>query len=311
MGKAGGDRNFGFGKQMGWAGYQALRDAYGDGRYATAAAHGERWGQFAAWAKGQGMRDSRDISRDTVTAYGRELTTQVREGTLSLAYAQNLLSSVNVVLEALRGDRQVRGSPSTLVGERNNVRGTSPAGLEREPLRHCTEHLRGLGHPRVAAVVALARDLGLRVREASLLDARGALRQFEQKGAANITEGTKGGRGRQVDRWVPVSEQAAESLRQAAKVQDTGRNLVPEDKTWRQWNDHLHRVWESVRGATAWEGCTTCAQLTPASATNSSPAIRHRRWRERGQPPEMLTVRPGPTLPRNSGMGGPTCLPPT
>ncbi len=152
MGKVGGNRNFGFGKQMGWAGYQALRDAYRDGRYATVAAHGERWGQFAAWAKGQGVRDSRAISRDTVTAYGQELTTQVREGTLSVAYAQNLLSSVNVVLDALRGDRQVRVSPSALVGERNNLRGTPPAGLDREAVRQCCEHLRGLGHPRVAAV---------------------------------------------------------------------------------------------------------------------------------------------------------------
>ena len=59
MGNVGGNRNFGFGKQMAWAGAQALRDSYGDGHYATVAAHSERWGQFAHWAKTmEGIRDA-------------------------------------------------------------------------------------------------------------------------------------------------------------------------------------------------------------------------------------------------------------
>ncbi len=35
MKKAGGHRNFGYGKQMEWAGKQALRDRYGNGHYGT------------------------------------------------------------------------------------------------------------------------------------------------------------------------------------------------------------------------------------------------------------------------------------
>ena len=34
--------------------------------------------------------------------------------------------------------------------------------------------------------------------------------------AVNVTAGTKGGRGNRVDRWVPVSERAGATLRQAA-----------------------------------------------------------------------------------------------
>ena len=47
--------------------------------------------------------------------------------------------------------------------------------------------------------------LGLWLREATLLKAREALRQAERQRRINLTEGTKGGRDREVDRWVPVS----------------------------------------------------------------------------------------------------------
>ncbi len=42
MGKIGGTRNFGYGKQMAWAGKNALHDRYGEGHYGTQAAHEER-----------------------------------------------------------------------------------------------------------------------------------------------------------------------------------------------------------------------------------------------------------------------------
>ncbi len=244
MGSIGGSRNFGFGKQMAWAGAQALGDRYGAGHYATVAAHTERWGQFADWAKARlGIRDAREVSLETVVAYGHTLAEQVRQGTLSVAYAQNLLSTVNVVLEALRGDGTIRVSPAGLVGERTHVRDTPPPGLGSTAVQQCAQSLRESGHDRVAAVVELARDLGLRVREASMLDARAALREASTQGQINVTAGTKGGRGHHVDRWVPVSERAMGTLHRAANAQGASRNLIPPDKAWRQWNDHVHHRW--------------------------------------------------------------------
>jgi hypothetical protein len=35
MGKIGGARNYGFGKQMAWAGRQAVADRYGEGHFAS------------------------------------------------------------------------------------------------------------------------------------------------------------------------------------------------------------------------------------------------------------------------------------
>lgn len=249
MGKVGGERNFGFGKQMAWAGAQAVADRYGDGHYASAAAHAARWGQFAAWARANDIRDARAVTVELVTAYGVGLAEQVADGELAVAYAQNLLSTVNVVMAALRGDDTVRVSPAALVGQRGNVRTTAPAGLDRAVVERAADALRARGEMRVAAVVTLARDLGMRVREASMLDARAALAAAMRCGAVNITAGTKGGRGNRVDRRVPVSERAMATLHAAAKAQGADRNLIPGALDWRQWNDHLHRAWAAVRGA--------------------------------------------------------------
>ena len=236
---------------MAWAGAQAIKDRYGDGHFATVAAHTARWRQFTAWAKEtMGIRDARNVNREVVVNYGEALSTKVTAGEHSITYAQNLLSTVNVVLEALRGDRQVRISPAALVGKRSHARAEAPLGLERNDVRQCTEKLRTTGHPRIAAVVELARELGLRLREASLLDTRAALRQGRSHGAVNITVGTKGGRGHRVDRWVPISTTAIEALERAATVQGDGRNLIPDDIAWHQWNNYVHHVWAATRNHT-------------------------------------------------------------
>lgn len=248
MNKMEGRRNFGYGKQMDWAGKQALRDRYGNGRYGTVAGHTERWRQFVAWCREQrGIRDARRVDRSTVTAYGSGLAEKVTAKTMTVSYAQNLLSSVNVVLESLRGDRGIRVAPAALVGQRSHVRTEPPAGLDRQAVRQCADQLREKGHERIASVVDLARELGLRLREASMLDARSALRQATTQGAVNITAGTKGGRGHHVDRWVPVTKVTTGCLERAAKAQGTGRNLIPADLTWRQWNTQVHHVWAAVR----------------------------------------------------------------
>lgn len=105
------------------------------------------------------------------------------------------------------------------------------------------------GKSQLAAVVELARDLGLRFREASLLDARAALAQDRELGRVNVAEGTKGGRGREVDRWVPVIGSARKSLERAAEVQGKARNLIPAEINFRQRRDHAYAAWVPVSKA--------------------------------------------------------------
>ncbi|MBL3588495.1 MAG: integrase domain-containing protein [gamma proteobacterium endosymbiont of Lamellibrachia anaximandri] len=231
---------------MAWAGKNALADHYGDGHYGTQAAHSERWDQFCNYARGEEVRDVRQVSEELVKEYGQTLQQQVATNEMAVSYAQNLLSSVNVVLEAMRGDSQIRVSPSELVGERCNVRQEIPVGLERERLQQATSDLRDRGEERVAVIAELARELGLRFREASLLDAQRALQQAEHKGLVNITEGTKGGRGHLVDRWVQVLPVATPVLERAAELQGEGRNLIPDGSSYAQWRDHAYHAWSKV-----------------------------------------------------------------
>ncbi len=248
MGKAGGLRNFGFGKQMAWAGMQALDDRYGQGHYGTKAAHAERWAQFALYAKSNGVRDARDVSMELLRAYANNLREQVVEGRTSVSYAQNLLSTANVVIETMRGDSKVRVSPSSLVGERSSVRKSMPQGLDRAKLQVIYDDLKLRNEQRILAVAQLARELGLRFREASLLDARTAAEQAHRLGRVNVTEGTKGGRGRETDRWIPVGAHARHALDHAAQLQGSSRNVIPEQMTFVQWRNHMYAVWSDVAG---------------------------------------------------------------
>lgn len=72
MKRVGGHRNFGYGKQMAWAGKQALRDRYGNGHYGTITSHAERWRQFATWCRDERqIRDAQFVDTGVVQDYGK------------------------------------------------------------------------------------------------------------------------------------------------------------------------------------------------------------------------------------------------
>lgn len=294
MTRVGGGRNFGFGKTMSWAGKNALQTAY-LGHFATVAAHTARWEQFSAWAKEHGVKDSRDVTKELVVAYGRELAGQVRQGATEVAYAQNLLSSVNVTLAALRGDRAIKVSPSALVGQRSSVRTAAPYAMDRERVTAAARDLADAGHARAASVLELAREFGLREKEASLLNLRDALHQVQTRHAINVVEGTKGGRGKEVDRWVPASNRSVAILERAITAADGGRNLIPADKSFRQFNNHVHAVTAPVFERSGLRGihdlraayaCERYHQLT----RHEAPAVAGYREASRGADREARKV---------------------
>jgi len=248
MMKTSSDRNFGYGKQMAWAGKQALRANFGDGRYNTVGSHAERFRHFTTWCKAEKqIRDAANITRQDVEDYCRSLAEQVDAEDIKVSYAINLISSVNVTLSSLRGDDKLRVKPSAEVGSRDRARCDPPAGLRQHEVRQCADRLRRDGHARIAATIEVARAFGLRRREASMLNARAALGQAYKRGAINITAGTKGGRGHRVDRWVPVTPYTMQVLRRAADAQGKARNLIEPELSLKQWFSRLRHAWSSVR----------------------------------------------------------------
>jgi hypothetical protein len=54
------------GRQLSYAGPQALRDMFGSGYYGTVKAHSDRWQAFVRWCRseeGPGFNDARQIGR--------------------------------------------------------------------------------------------------------------------------------------------------------------------------------------------------------------------------------------------------------
>jgi len=69
-------RNFGYGRQLSYAGPKALRDLFGGGHYGTVKAHSDRWQAFVRWfhsVDGPGFNDARHIDRQTLLDYAGHL----------------------------------------------------------------------------------------------------------------------------------------------------------------------------------------------------------------------------------------------
>jgi integrase len=226
-------RNFGHGRQLSYAGPQALKDMFGGGHYGTAKAHCDRWQAFVKWCgseQGPGINDARQIDREMLADYAAHLRDLVGRGDLAVSTAQNRLSSVNRTLAALRGDQYVKlSSPSKALGmQRTGVRQSKPQGQDREQMKQIVDTLCRHHQLRAAAIVLLARATGMRLREAILADLPRLSREANDLGRINIQDGTKGGRaGASASRWIAVDDHVRGALGFARQVSPAGsRNLI-------------------------------------------------------------------------------------
>ena len=232
-------RNFGLGQRdMGKAGEVALQNSAkaGDVSFSTAATNSERWQSFTAWAKEEGIKKMENVSQENVIKYGQELAEKVSNREMSAATAQNYISAINSVMSiATKGDwKSVSPTKDCDIAQRSAVRQDAPGALDRSAYGRAVEAVRDQVGERAGAVVELARELGLRSKEASLLDARAALAQAKARGAVTITDGTKGGR----EREVPITSEAqVQALERAAQAQGDARAVMPADQNWQSWRE--------------------------------------------------------------------------
>ena len=237
MSKFATQRNFGYGKQMDWAGHQALKDIYGRGHFGTVASHAQRWRQFCHWAKSiHGINDACAIDQPLLENYAADLAVRVDDETIAVSYAQNLMVSANITLEALRQDKAIRiESPVNWVGRRQTVRIRVPDGMDWENIEALVARLRAKNLLRAAAIILLCRSFGVRLREAILANLTDWQRQARERGQINVREGTKGGRGKEVDRWVLLTQRGMAALAEAIHVRNQltcAQNLLKPDDSF-------------------------------------------------------------------------------
>lgn len=275
-------RNFGYGRQLSYAGPQALKDMFGGGHYGTLKAHSDRWLVFVRWCRseqGPGINDARQIDRKVLADYAAYLRDAVECGSLAISTAQNRLSSVNRTMAALRGDQCVKlPSPSKALGmRRTGVRQSAPQGQDREQVKQIVDALCRDHRQRAAAIVLLARATGMRLREAILADLPRLSREANDLGRINVQDGTKGGRaGARAPRWIAVDDHVQDALGFARQVSPAGsRNLIASNESYlnvlqeiiRPARDvmHAHKLkgFHELRAAYA---CERYEQITQHSA---------------------------------------------
>jgi len=87
-------RNFGYGRQLSFAGPQALRDLFGGGHYSTVKAYSDRWQAFVRRGRsedGPGFNDARQIDWQTLLDYTRHLRQQVEQGAIGIHCAKPVI----------------------------------------------------------------------------------------------------------------------------------------------------------------------------------------------------------------------------
>lgn len=239
-------KNFGLGsRDMSKAGQFAINNAVATGSvgFSHAAEVGRNFAKFAEFAKGNGVKQMEYITRDLVKNYGQQLAQEVKAGKISSGHAQNQLSSVNSVMREATNDRwqSVRSVKDCNTQTRSDIRTKAPTGRNREQFNNASQ---ALGE-REKAVVVLARELGLRAKEASLLNANAALREASARGVVTIRDGTKNGRGREI---TLTSTRQTAALQQAALAQGNARAVMPADKNWKQWKENgLRSIRETLQ----------------------------------------------------------------
>ncbi len=189
----------------------------------------ERFEHFKRFAKKRGVVRFERVSSELVHSYAEHL----KKKNLSPSYAANMLSAVNSVMTRAHSYNGTKWIPVTgrevSLERRKRTRTTKT--VTREQSSKAIEQL----SPRAAAIANLARELGLRSKEASLINAQKALVEASEKRFVAIEAGTKGGRYREVP---IVHSRQIEALRNAAEVQsDDHHSLVPPEQTWVQFRE--------------------------------------------------------------------------
>jgi hypothetical protein len=230
-------RNFGLGHQPGYAAKMALAQAYGENdHHYSRFTHHSRFEHCLKWLSklDPPIRDLRKITLAHAVEYAETLANSVRSDHMGVSYAQNLISTVNVVMRAVRQDKEVWLSPANAVGNREFIRTVLPMATWDKTLE-AVRLAEAKGNYRGAAMVLLWRAFGMRFREAALADLHRMKAEADNYGAAWILEGTKGGF-KSEDRRIPIESVHWQALDYALHtISNSGTCLIDTNKSLKEF----------------------------------------------------------------------------
>lgn len=239
-------KNYGFGEPLSYAVGTAIVDRFGSHCFGTQAAYRNRVKHLLTYLESVGIRDLREIDQPILDGFAREVYQKYETSLLAKSTATNILSVANIVINHVSGNASLGLRPRKIFGSRNRLRQEPPISMDWEPIYEANDLLTREGLPELGQLILLCRAFGLRVKEASLLRLEQALHQALQEGRINIQRGTKGGRGRYIDRWVPSSPLGKRVLEASAPIASKTGCLIPLVQSWKQWYQFAHRNWRRV-----------------------------------------------------------------
>lgn len=180
---------------------------------------------FITWLElNTSVRKLEDITKEQIIEYSRYLNEKYCAKT-----AQNYLSAINVCLQFGRGDKKVwvSADKDTKI-PRKSYKTDVYKGLSDE------DHLVLVAQssPSLQSLFSVSRFLGLRFKEACLLDNRAALNELTTKGKVSVINGSKGGRKREVIPEVTSNDKAIKALEIASSLQGKSNNIIPSHMTY-------------------------------------------------------------------------------
>jgi site-specific recombinase XerD len=205
-------------------------------------------------SNGYGVQKWQNISNKHVAS----VVQSWREQGLSDKTIKEYLAGVRAVASAYGNDK-ISSNNADFGLERGT---SSPTNIDKsaneQVYREVVEKLANssdINEQRLSVQIEYMRELGLRHEEARKLDAINAERQYSPSGQQyiRITDGTKGGK----ERWVPVSERAAQALERGAALQKEHgtKNLMDPKMSERQWERFAYRTAREL-GMTRANNCT-------------------------------------------------------
>jgi integrase len=226
---------------------RALDARFGEGHYDTKDKYCDRIQVFCDFLDEYDINDLRQVSHGLVKYYAQRLERRIERDEIAISTATGYLSAVNVALAGIQRSDRCVVSPEAFFGSRSSVRTSLGVTLNPGPVLEAAAVLQEQGHDKCAITISANRFLGVRLEEAMLADYRCWYYEARRYRAVNVIEGTKGGRGKTVDRWVSVGKREIEILARAAALQGSARNLVPGHLSLDGYESLLRRQYEKVR----------------------------------------------------------------
>jgi Integrase len=206
------------------------------GRYGWCATTKMRWKIFCEFCDGMKIFSVSQITPELLQQYADENCKD-----LAVSTAQNYISAVNTVLKLI-DPAWVSCSPRKLTGRSRKFVRVSPLNFTEHNISTAVLELENLGYEDLSLLVQLSSEFGLRRREVALLDIPNALKEARKYAAIDIQRGTKGGRGRSVERMVPCGDVGIDLLERAEEYLVKNTCLVPIGKSLKNFYGRISIV---------------------------------------------------------------------